>query len=252
MIKYLILLILICSQLAFGTTNLTLEFVAQEIKQGSLESVKIHLNPEAAQRISLNKLKGQTLGETIYLYDVSPLMRKAGSSNFEADAKVIFVKTPETNALAFKQETEDLFITWGNTQITPTEAAKGFIFGNFEIPSRPKIILWLSILLGVGLLTFLGFWGRNKYRTKQALKAKTRALKAELTTAQTYAEVVNVWKKKHLYVSTFPHIEDSLKDFETVLFKYQFKPRQSEAEINVVMEAYREFLQKIAGGLNGI
>lgn len=252
MIKYIIFFILVCSQVAFGATNLTLQFSSAEIKQGSLETTKLLLNADAVQKISLQKLKGQTLGDTIYIYGVSPLMRKEGSNSFEADAKVIFVKIPETNTVAFKQDAEDLLVTWGNVKITPTEAAKGFIFGNFEIPSRPKIILWASILIGLGLISGTVLWGRKKLQHKAALKAKSKALKTELLSAKTYPEVVDVWKKKHSFITAFPQIETSLKDFEVVLFKYQFKPRQSEVEINAVMEAYRDFVRKVEGGLSGV
>ncbi|WPU65521.1 hypothetical protein [Peredibacter starrii] len=252
MIKYIAFFILLIPCLAFGATALNLDFGKNEIKQGSIETAKILLKADAVQRVPLQKLKGQTLAETIYFYDVSPLMRKEGSDFFEAEAKVIFAKTPETNALGTKFGNEDLLVTWGNSQISPTEASKGFIFGKFEIPSRPKIILWLSIILGLGVLIFLVIWGRKKYQIKTARKKKMQDLKRELLGATNYQEVVEVWKKKHKFLDTFPQIEESFKGFETVLFKYQFKPRQNETEMAQVTEAYRDFVRKIEGGLNGI
>ncbi|WP_408098459.1 hypothetical protein ACJVC5_05985 [Peredibacter sp. HCB2-198] len=252
MIKYIVLFILLVPCLAFGASALNLDFGKNEIKQGSLETAKILLKADAVQRVPLQKLKGQTLADTLYFYDVSPLMRKEGSDYFEAEAKVIFAKAPETNALGTKFGEEDLLITWGNSQVLPTEAAQGFIFGKFEIPSRPKILLWLSVTLGVGILAFLIIWGRKKYLIKTTLKKKKRALKQELLSATTYQEVVDLWKKKHKFFDEFPQVEEPFKSFEAVLFKYQFKPRQNEAEISQVIEAYRDFVRKVEGGLNGI
>ena len=252
MIKYFVLFIILIPGLAIGATALNLDFGKTEIKQGSIETAKIQLKADAVQRVSLQKLKGQTLAETIYFYDVSPLMRKEGSDSFEAEAKVIFAKAPETNALGTKFGDEDLLVTWGNTQVSPTQVEQGFIFGKFEIPSRPKILLWFSIILGLGVLTYLFFWGRKKYQFKTAQKKKLQELKRELLGATNYQEIVEVWKKKHKYLDNFPQIEDAFKGFETVLFKYQFKPRQNETEISQVTEAYREFVRKIEGGLNGI
>lgn len=252
MIKYVILFIFILPQIAFSATTLNLEFNKGAIKQGSLESARILLKADAVQRVPVQKLKGQTLSNTIYIYDVSPLVRKNGSDFFETNAKVIFVKVPETNALASKLGSEDLLITWGDIPVSPTEGAKGFVFGNFEIPSRPKILLWLSILVGIAVLSVVGFWCRKKYQLKSSLKKKKQALKSELISASSYQDVVEVWKKKHLFLSEFPQIEEAFRTFEGILFKYQFKPRQSEAEVSVVIEAYRDFVRKIEGGLNGV
>lgn len=252
MIKYVILFILILHQIAFGATPLNLEFNKGAVKQGSLETARILLKADAVQKVSLQKLKGQTLGNTIYIYDVSPLVRKNGSDFFETNAKVIFVKVPETNALVSKLGAEDLLITWGDIPVSPTEGAKGFVFGNFEIPSRPQIFLWLSILVGVVILSCLGFWGRKKYQLNSSLKKKKKILKSELISASSYQEIVEVWKKKQLFLSEFPQIEEAFRTFEGVLFKYQFKPHQSEAEVSVVTEAYRDFVRKVEGGLNGV
>lgn len=216
-----------------------------------MESAKIILGPDAAQKLHLQKLKGQALANTLYLYEVSPLIRREGGNSYEADARVIFVKVPETHVLTFKDGSEEVAVTWGEVEIVPTEA-QGLIYEKFSIPSRPKIIAWTLIFIGLIVLGLLGRKGHRKYASKQIQKKRLAELKQELLNGKEYQDVVSIWMKREDFLKAFPHIESSFRELESVLFKYQFKPVQSDVEKNIVIEAYRSFLSQISGGFNGV
>ena len=251
MIKYIGLFLLLLSGISSAAVRMELQFENGKIKQGAIESAKVLLSPEATQKIQLQKLKGQALANTVYLYEVSPLVRKEGANSYEADVRVIFVKVPETKFISFKDGAEEVAVSWNDIEVVPTEA-KGFTYEHFSIPSRPKIIAWTLIFLA---LIFLGLGGRQvfkKLNAKKKHKERLAALKNEILSANEYQSVVTVWMKRAEYLKVFPQIEPAFRELESVLFKYVFKSQQSDIEKNIVMEAYKSFLSKISGGLNGV
>lgn len=251
MIKYLFLCLIFVSFHAWPKVSMDLHFEHQEVQQGNIESAKLILETDGVQKVQLQKLKGQTLGELLYLYDVSPLMKREGAG-FEADAKVIFVKVPEGKTITHKLPQDELVISFGNTSVKPTEVPEKFIYENFTVPSRPKIILWTSILIA---LVFIGFYGHKLYRSiqkKKTLRQKRSLLKSELYAGEDYQGIVALWLRREVFLKEFPHIEDAFRKFEVVLFKYQFKPYQTEVEKTLIVDAYRSFLQESMGGFDGV
>lgn len=240
------------SSYAWPKVSMDLHFERPEVQQGNIESAKLLLETDGVQKVQLQKLKGQTLGESLYLYDVSPLMKREGGAGFEADAKVIFVKVPEGKVITHKLPQDELVISIGNTSVKATEVPEKFIYENFTIPSRPKIILWTSILIGLSLLAF---FGRKLYRSvqkKKSLRQKRALLKSELYAGEDYQGIVALWLRREVFLKEFPHIEDAFRKFEVVLFKYQFKPYQTEVEKALIVDAYRSFLQECMGGFDGV
>jgi hypothetical protein len=229
-----------------------IQFSTPKFHQGSLQKSIWKVDQATAQKLELQKLKGQTVGGVLYIYSVSPLMRKNGSSDFEADAKVIFVKVPETNFLGHKTTTGEAVLTWNNVEVIPVEAPKELLFGTFEVPSRMKILTWASILVGLIFLGLIGFKVLKKLKQKKLLKQQKLSLKNDIQSVNEYQEVVRIWQSKHKLLREFPHLETPFKDLETTLFKYQFKPRQTDFEKNEVMTAWKKFIDETRGGFDGI
>ena len=252
MIKYFFLCLIFLAFNAWPKVSMDLHFSRAEIEQGNIEPVKLLLETDGVQKVQLQKLKGQTLGDSLYVYEVFPLMKREGGAGFEADAKVIFIKVPEGRTVTHKLPQDELVISLGNASIKPTEAPQELIYENFSIPSRPKIILWISILLGLGLLAYFGHKFYFSQKKKKILREKRLKLKSDLYNGTQYSEVVSIWQKREVFLKEFPHIEEAFRKFEITLFKYQFKPTQSEVEKSLVVEAYRSFLQEIMGGFNGV
>lgn len=248
----IIFLVLILSTSIVAFAGIELDFKSAKVKQGSLEPAVLKIDQQSAQNLNLNKLSGQTLGEVIYLYSVSPLMKKAGDAGFEAEATAVFIKVPESNKIVHKTGTTEIDVSWNGIQIIPTEAPKELLFGTFEIPSPMKLISWGSGLIVLIMAALAGWKFRQKLLLNKAIKNKKAQIKDEIISAKEFSDVVKLWEKKKILISEFPHIEGSFKDLEKVLFKYQFKPRQSETEKIEVMTAYREFIKSIEGGFNGI
>ncbi len=77
-------------------------------------------------------------------------------------------------------------------------------------------------------------------------------MKDRVMSAREYHDVVTLWQQKALLLKEFSHLSKPITDLEIVLFKYQFKQSQNETEKAEVMKAYREFINKVQGGFNGI
>ncbi|MCM2349588.1 MAG: hypothetical protein NDI69_06170 [Bacteriovoracaceae bacterium] len=249
---FALFLLFIIIQPALAAVSVQLDFFDTNLKQGQLEAAKVTMAADAAQNINLQKLRGASVADTLYFYELGPLIKKDGGDYFIADAQVIFLKIPESPKLIHKLGNEEIIVAWPQIEILPTEGAKELIFGQFEIPSRKKILLW--VLISLGLLT--GLYAVIKYRKQLALKKAAREkkikLKEKLFNAADYFQIVEIWQKRDEFLQTFPEIRDHFKKFEIILFKHQFKPHQTETEKSEVMTAYREFLNNIQGGLSGI
>lgn len=252
MIKYLFLIFSLLSFEAFGAPKVTIKFNTSKIKQGSVVDAVLGLNSETTQKIQYNQLKGQTLGGSFYIHQAKPLMTKGSWDTLESDAKIIVVKIPENKPLIHKLGEDSIEVTWTDVEFVPTEVPKDFIFGTFEVPSRMDVIKWLLIVSGFVLTVGLIFYVYQKLKNRSHIKQRRKALKTELFSATEYDQVVELWKKRDVFIKEFPFIEEQFRKLETVLYKYQFKPKQTEAEKSEVMRSYKLFVTDIQGGFRGI
>ena len=237
---------------AFSAVNIELVFEKNEIQQGSIESALARLSGESLQKINLQKLKGQTLGETLYLYNVSPLLRKDGNKNYESEFKVIFIKTPEANQLVHKFENDEINIKWSEVKVVPVEVPEKLIFEEFEIPQPFEILKWLMGVVILVLAVF-GFFKVKKARDiKNEKRRMKQSIKDSIMAANSYDEIVSIWKRKLEITEVFPALTEPFKQLEMTLFKFQFRPQQTDEEKNEVVKAYRDFLSTIQGGFDGI
>ncbi len=251
--RIVILLSLFLSVSAFASVlKLEIRFQEPKIKQGSVVPATLVFDAESSQKLPINKIVGETLGGHFYIYSAKPLLTKDNWNAFESEATVIVGKIPEAKPVSYKSGDNEIMVLWNDVEFIPTEAPKELIYGTFEIPSRAQILKWLS-LLAVFIIAGLGIWKFKKYLdNKNSIQKKKRELKDEVLSAKEYADVVSIWQKKSQILKVFPSLEDHFKELEVVLFKYQFKPSQTETEKNQVMTAYREFINKSQGGFNGI
>lgn len=247
---FLSLFILIFSTIASAVVEL--QFAAPKVSQGSLETVVLKVDPATAQQFELQKLKGQTIGNTIYVYSISPLMRKEGGTDFEAEARLVFIKVPETSFVAYKAPQGELVLTWKDLEVIPTEAQKELIFGTFEVPERSKLLLWAGILIALVLIVLGGFPVWQKFVLRKEQKNKKLNIKNDIYGVSQYQDVVRIWQNKRNLVREFPHLEEPFKNLEKTLFKHQFKPTQTDSEKNEVMSAWKKFIEECQGGFNGI
>lgn len=253
MIKnYLVLTVLLFSLSVHASVAMHLDFHSPKVKQGHIESATIKLDETAIQNVELQKLVGSSWGDSIYLYSVGPLLRKNGEANYQSEAKVIFLKSSVEQPLIHKINENEIQITWSNVEVIPTEAPKELIFGQFEIPSRKKIVIWLSGLLFALLGTIAVLKYRKTVQNKKYQRKKKIELKNKVISATEYSQVVQIWQEKATILKVFPQLSEPFKTLETVLFKYQFKPSQMESEKAEVMTAYRTFVEQVQGGFDGV
>ena len=253
MSKYVILfLIKILFVITSAEAEVVLSFSSDKIKQGNLEAAILKVDLETAQQFPIQKLKGETVGDVIYFHNISPLIRKNDDGAFYADATVIFAKVPEKNSLAYDSGNGQVTIVWPQIEIINTQADQKLIFADFTIPGRKNVWLFVLSSLILVFISILGWIFSKQWKTKRLLKKKKQDLKQQLISAASYEEVVTVWQKKSQFLKEFGHLEEAFQDLEKTLFKYQFKPKQTDSEKEEVMKAYRAFTQKTEGGLNGV
>ncbi len=251
MIRILLLLIIFTGH-SLAASRMQLELPASDIRQGALVKAKLFVPPESLN-LPLQKLKGETLAETIYIQQLSPLMKKEGSPDYVAEVQLVFIKIPDTNPVAVKLNDEVIEVGWNNVQIIPVETPEELLWADFTAPDFLEgNFIWLWIILLILILGGGGFYGWKKISFRNAVKLRKRQLMTEFKSCQNYEDVVSMWKRKRVYLKEFPHLETSFPPFEEVLFRYQFKPKQSETEKSEVVKAYRKLLDQSEGGFYGI
>ena len=253
--RKLLVLLIICfaSFSVFSASDLKLVFNLPQIKQGELVNATLLVPMSQMQDLNVSKFENQSLAETIYFMRVSPVVKKEGREDLEAEVKIIFTKVPEANGLSGKINDSDIRISWNKLEVEATEGAQELLFGSFEIPEKSKLLLWIIIGLVVAILLFVVVVILiKKQKQKRAHKDQIKKRMDELLGCREYDEVVKIWQQRQIYFSHFPHIVDPFKKLEKELYKHQFKPKQTEQEKIEIMDAYRTFKRSIEGGFIGI
>ncbi len=251
MINILLLTILFISN-AWSLDRLELVFQENEVHQGALVRGKLLLQPDSIN-LPVQKLKAATIGETIYFQQLSPLLKKDGSSSYESDIKVIFVKLPEAESITGTIGQNEVLINIGAIKVIPIESSGQMEWADFTAPDFLQgswKSLWITliiILLGVG--SFL-LW--RKISARRKVSARRKQLLEDFKSCTSYEEVVSMWQKKRIFFQEFPQLESNFSSFEEVLFRYQFKPKQTDTEKQFVLEAYRKLLSDNEGVFRGI
>ena len=127
MTKFLLLLIL--SFHVHSATKLELEFSVPKVNQGAITKAKLQIPAESLQLIELQKLKGQTLQDTLYLFEVSPAMGSVERSRYESEVSLVFAKVPEKNELSFSLQGQEIVLSWKDLEVVPVEVPENLLFG---------------------------------------------------------------------------------------------------------------------------
>jgi hypothetical protein len=242
-IRFVLLALLSFS--AYSADKVEMDFSAQDFNQGEL--IETRLQRVETSTFEWKNLKGQTIENTLYFYDLSPV------SQYEAKAKVIFTKIPESYEIQSKIDGKQIIFNWGGIKINPTEPDNSFIFGTFDISEKMLWGLWSTIaFLGISLFSFAAWIIFRRFKLRKKKKERLLILKNEIMGCRNYEDVVNLWKRKHILLNEFPHIDEAFHKMEEILNLHQFKPKIAEAEKIEVVESYRKFSRSVEGGFNGI
>lgn len=228
-------------------------FIPQnEVNQGALVRATLIIPPESIN-FPIQKLKAETVGEAVYFQQLSPLLKKEGSVAYEAEVRIIFTNVPENRSVSGKIADQEFVLEWNDIRINPVEATGKMLWADFTAPDFFEGSwkwLWITLII----IPFIGggffFW--RKLSRKKRDKERRRKLGQEFLACSGYEEIVEFWKKKHVYLKEFPQLEMSYRTFEETLFKYQFKPRQTDTEKELVVQAYKKLSEECKGELRGI
>lgn len=240
------------SSAVFGAPRLLIHFPDPNVTQGSIVKVQLSMDADSFQQIDIQKMKGQTLAETVYLYNVSSFIRRSGESWFDAEALIVFVKIPENKNLLHKSAQSEILLNLSDVSVKPTEAPQSFIFGDFTAPEKKKYLLWLVSFVLLLLLGVFGFTINKKIKLKKERKKIRSSLKSELLSVNSYEDAVKVWQKKQDFLKEFPSVEKSFLDFQGVLFKYVFKQKQTDLEKQEVLNSYKAVSQSVQELKDGV
>jgi hypothetical protein len=248
-VKYLTLFLLLFSWQAWTKVQFELIAESSQLKQGEITTARLLVKESQGQSV-LSGLNGKNLGQTLYLLSLTPFVGKQGL--LESEAKIIFLKVPQSNSVTEIMNGEEIIVVWNNLTITPTETSKSFLLGDFEIPEVKELLPYLAAILVMSIGVAAFFWYRRRTNKRKLMAKKRQILKEELLNCLSYDDVVSMWKQKRKYLQEFQQLDPHFKDLEVTLFKFQFKPQRSETELHQVIEAYQKFKSDIAGVLNGI
>lgn len=250
--KLILLCFLFAVSSAFAIERIQLSFKKTDLRQGELAHGVLSVGAQSLN-LPLQKLRGQTFAETLYFQQISPLVRLKDSEEYHSDVQVIFLKIPEGNQIQGKLDASDVQISWNPVTIAETQASQQLLWGDFSAPDLIRRN-WIYLIL-IPVLLIAGYYGFRlwqKLERRKKLKADRKVLFDELIAGGSYEDVVNLWKKKHVFLREFPQIEARFQGLEEVLFKVQFKPTQSEAERSRVVSAYQKFLNECREDLRGV
>jgi hypothetical protein len=243
---------LVISPLWAADVSLKLKFPVERFSTGELVNVEIIIDANSAQGLSFQSLKGETIGETIYIQSLSPLILREGEQHFTVDAQVVLIRKPTSNQIQTTFKGNTLFIGWDNVEIEAVDTPSDYVLEDFTVPTPLNILRWVLLFIIFSSVIY-GLWVlKKKWSDKKLEKKRLAELKRSLLSGKDYAAVVEIWKKKHAYLKSFPMIETAFTNLESVLFKFQFKPQRTMEEEFKVMEAYRNFIKDAEGELRGV
>jgi hypothetical protein len=239
--------------IGLAAVKMELVFKEQQVKQGQITQALVRADLEVLQKIDLTKFKGQTVGDQLYFVNLTPPVRRSGERIFEAAADVVFIKIPHSTRLEAKLADRDIHLTWSSLQVLPTQSGNDFIFSDWSLPRRLPWGLWslIALLLAIGG-GFVFFRLRKKHLQRKRERAKKLKLIEILFNSTQVEEIIEVWKMRSELLTEFPLLMDDFKQFENVLYLYQFKPMMSDHEKSLVVQAYKKFLLSAEGAFRGV
>lgn len=248
----LFLFFLILSAEVLSMDKLALFIPESSVNQGALVKATLIVQPEAIN-FPVQKLKAETVGEAVYFQQLSPLLKKEGSVAYEADVTIIFTSVPESRTVTGKIAGQDLVLEWNDIRINPVESTGKMLWADFTAPDFFEGSwkwVWITLVIIPFLAGAILFW--KKYDRRRREKERRRKLGEAFLSCSKYEEIVEFWKKKQLYLREFPELEAKYRTFEETLFKYQFKPKQTDSEKELVVQAYKKLAEDCKGDLRGI
>ena len=247
------ILLLLVSLPVFSAVNLELYFHPTKVKQGEILEAELQINSSSLAELPMSAITGKKIADILYVISIAPPLKKETESIYRSQARVIFLKVPQTLSAVDTVDGKNLQVSWNKIDIEPTTAPGSFILGDFTIPQRSRIILYLIFLLIVALpLGWIILRMVRKQREKNNRRQQLSKQKEQILQCRNFEEIVELWKNKHAHFNSFPHIREPFSTFEQELNACQFKPTVTDAEKKHVLLSYRHFITQVEGGFDGV
>jgi len=234
---------------AGAAIQLKLVLPTDTLSVGETQKGKI-LVSEVSDLSQLPNLAGLIFEDTLYLLDMGPIVNT--SSEISSEVVIVFSKAPKRMLLDGKIDDKLIQLELSSSlKITQDKVVEDFIIldsgYSYQKSKRWYLIVITALLVLVG--SFL-FFRRKKTNNKEKLIKKR--LKENILSAVEYEDIVAVWYERDQILKYFPDFQTDYKEFEKVLYKYQFAPHLKKEDKDSVIVAYQTFLNVIKGGLDGV
>lgn len=224
----------------------------EELHQGEIAQGALRFSGEDVTRLSELNLSGLLISDTLFISGSGSALRSEGVDYLDVSVTFSFVKVPEAPVLLHQTNGAMIGIDISGVRVTPSEAGDEFLLEDFEISLRRE---W-GVFVILGLLALVILAGLVKlvlhFREKRNKKRELLLAKEKILNAKSYEEISQVWMERNHLLRLFPEGEGAFRQFESVYFKYAFKPSQSEDEISLIKRAFKEFSEGLSGGQDGV
>lgn len=223
-----------------------LELYEKSFNLGSFQKALLTFDQKMESEFELKDILNKNINNILLIQSVSK------KSDNRIEAIVIFLSIPNKEKTLFEYSGKEIPITWSNVIVSAVEVPDNFILGNFSIPERAQWLKYTIYTLVSLILLIGGAYLQSRRKKLKLIKEKKVLLKQQLLAGACYSDVVKIWQEKHHFIAEFPGLDKHFKDFEKVLFKYQFCIDQTDDQKKEVMRSYRHFCESIRGGFDGI
>lgn len=117
---------------------------------------------------------------------------------------------------------------------------------------KNKLLLGLIIVGSVVGLALLILKIKNRSREKKRKKICCDQIIKSLKSADSFESISKIWLDRDILVNHFLEKELFIRDFFEVLNRYQFKPTQSEDELNIVLKARNKLIDELERRGDGV
>ena len=212
------------------------------MKAGESVSVQAEILKLEGAGQEFSKLKGQTLEDSVYIFETGLVERSAEHPNGVIDLGIVILKPLEKSSVGSAESGVKIF--FNIPKVTPVEAAKDYIFLDWKLPFNLPWWSWL-ILLAVLIVGGVALIQYPKWKAKKELVKKREELWKRVLEAQSQKDIMAIWNERLEYFQHFPDLEKNFRGWEKTIYPFIFKPQLNDDEVMKIQKSYKKFVSEL-------
>lgn len=256
--KYLVLLIGLCSSLANAQIVVT-PTSAEVATPGDVITVKLRITDQTlVDTASPQKLQAASVPDALWFMSVSTWEMNA--EGLTASARIVLgPKLIPSRPLEVSIDGTPVVLNLSELKFNPRADGSEDQLLYQEVPwyQRPwwKKHGLLSLLLASGLLmggTIYGSRWRKRRQLEKRIKTQKQKLLSDLDAAKDLPTVSRIWLGRDEFETSFAEKKAELRSFFDVLNQVQFKPHFTQDDQKKVLEAKKKLVDVLRGETHGV